>query len=464
MGRFFTSILVSALAVSIVSGEPLDTVRQGAQGDLDDALTRYAALQKEIMNEQIPLDRRLNEIDAELREKRSESERARRLRDNSSVDLNSLRDRVGKREEQINYVANLVADFGGRFERDIDLSEQQIYANANAAFLASMNEVVEEEEFSKGKKLLDQIHILTTAVDRFESLLGGQRFEGRAVVPGGSVESGTFVAVGPTYYFASNESPFAGLSMKSSTSALPPAAAIDEKSMATLQALAANGKGTVLIDASLGSALAIKAQEDTLWEHIQKGGIWVWPILLFALLAGLTSLFKFIEIFSVPMPETGIMHDILTALNEGDRNAALKIAQTVKGPAQRMLVDAVEHSEESKELIEEVMYERMLEVQPKLERMLPFIAVTAATAPLMGLLGTVTGMINTFDMIKVFGTGDAKQLSGGISEALITTEFGLVVAIPSLVMHALLNRRAQGLMARMERMAVAFVNGITRRS
>ena len=110
------------------------------------------------------------------------------------------------------------------------------------------------------------------------------------------------------------------------------------------------------------------------------------------------------------------------------------------------------------------MYERMLEVQPRLERLLPFIAVTAATAPLMGLLGTVTGMINTFKLITVFGTGDAKQLSSGISEALVTTEFGLIVAIPSLIMHALLNRRAQGVMANMERMAVAFVNGLVRKN
>jgi biopolymer transport protein ExbB len=217
------------------------------------------------------------------------------------------------------------------------------------------------------------------------------------------------------------------------------------------------------LDPTLGSALAIAEQEDTLWEHIQKGGIWIWPILFFALLATLTSLYKVFEIYSVKMPRVGVLHDILKALNEGKREEAMVLAQGVKGPARAMLVDAVEHSEESKELIEEVMYERMLEVQPRLERLLPFIAVTAATAPLMGLLGTVTGMINTFKLITIFGTGDAKQLSSGISEALVTTEFGLIVAIPSLIMHALLNRRAQGVMANMERMAVAFVNGLSRK-
>ena len=70
-------------------------------------------------------------------------------------------------------------------------------------------------------------------------------------------------------------------------------------------------------------------------------------------------------------------------------------------------------------------------------------------------------MINTFKLITVFGTGDAKQLSGGISEALITTEFGLVVAIPSLIAFAILNRMAKSTLANLEKLAMSFVNGIS---
>ena len=125
-----------------------------------------------------------------------------------------------------------------------------------------------------------------------------------------------------------------------------------------------------------------------------------------------------------------------------------------------LLVDAVEHADESKDLLNEVLYERLLQTQPKLERMIPFIAVVAATSPLLGLLGTVTGMIKTFKLITVFGTGDARSLSSGISEALITTEFGLLVAIPSLIVHALLLRKTKGVLASMEQSAVAFTNGL----
>jgi hypothetical protein len=92
--------------------------------------------------------------------------------------------------------------------------------------------------------------------------------------------------------------------------------------------------------------------------------------------------------------------------------------------------------------------------------MLPFIAICAASAPLLGLLGTVTGIIDTFKMMTVFGSGDVKALSGGISKALITTEYGLIVAIPSLLLHAFLSRKARAIVASMEGAAVAFANQV----
>jgi len=88
------------------------------------------------------------------------------------------------------------------------------------------------------------------------------------------------------------------------------------------------------------------------------------------------------------------------------------------------------------------------------------IAVTAATAPLLGLLGTVSGMIRTFNLITLFGSGDPKPLAGGISEALVTTLFGLVVAIPALILHAFLSRRSQGIVQTTERLGLSFVNSL----
>ena len=142
----------------------------------------------------------------------------------------------------------------------------------------------------------------------------------------------------------------------------------------------------------------------------------------------------------------------------------MDFAKTQPQPMSQMLRDGVEHADESIELVEEVMYEAILSEQPRLERYLNIIAVTAATAPLLGLLGTVTGIIKTFKLMEVFGAGDPKPLLSGISEALITTELGLLLAIPALMAHSMLARRAAGILARMEKLSIAFVNGLSRKS
>ena len=151
---------------------------------------------------------------------------------------------------------------------------------------------------------------------------------------------------------------------------------------------------------------------------------------------------------------------ILGHLRDDNDDAALAHAKSVGGPVGEMLCAAVQNAGQDREVIEEVLYETIIKTQPKLERFLAFIAVVAATAPLLGLLGTVTGMIKTFKLITIVGTGDARNLSSGISEALITTKWGLIVAIPTLIMHALLNRKAKGVVGSMEQAAVGFINGI----
>jgi biopolymer transport protein ExbB len=94
----------------------------------------------------------------------------------------------------------------------------------------------------------------------------------------------------------------------------------------------------------------------------------------------------------------------------------------------------------------------------RLDKLSSIILVIAAVAPLLGLLGTVTGMIATFDVITEFGTGDPKLLSGGISIALVTTELGLIVAIPLLLGGNLLNSWAESIKDNMEHSALHIVN------
>ena len=162
----------------------------------------------------------------------------------------------------------------------------------------------------------------------------------------------------------------------------------------------------------------------------------------------------------------------LPAHDEADEIVGLMLAQLLELKGQRaipasrvslageLLATAVEHSDEKKEYIEEIVYEKMLGARTRLERGIAFLALTATAGPLMGLLGTVTGMIATFKLISSFGSGDPKLLAAGISEALIATATGMAVAIPALLLHAFLSRKAKGIIGSMEQTAVGFINGV----
>jgi biopolymer transport protein ExbB len=118
----------------------------------------------------------------------------------------------------------------------------------------------------------------------------------------------------------------------------------------------------------------------------------------------------------------------------------------------------ISHLHLGREALENVVAEAILREAPRVGRFGQVLTVMAAVAPLLGLLGTVTGMIATFDVITEHGTGDPKMLSGGISEALITTELGLIVAIPTLLLGTLLQGAAAAIQRSMERAALRVIN------
>jgi biopolymer transport protein ExbB len=226
----------------------------------------------------------------------------------------------------------------------------------------------------------------------------------------------------------------------------------------------AGTSGLLPFDPTLGSAHKIEATQETLSEHVRKGGPVMIPIFALAGLTFLVASFKWLSMVHLRAPAPKRVRAFLDSVIERDPVGAKQKANAIGGPVGMMLSTGVDHLDEPRELIEEVLYEKVLETRLSLDRYLPFIAISAAAAPLLGLLGTVTGIINTFKLITVFGSGDVKTLSGGISEALITTEFGLIVAIPSLLLHAFLSRKARAVTGHMEKTAVAFANQVSKSS
>jgi biopolymer transport protein ExbB len=109
------------------------------------------------------------------------------------------------------------------------------------------------------------------------------------------------------------------------------------------------------------------------------------------------------------------------------------------------------------ETLELKLGEAILREQPSLQRGILFIKIISVVAPLLGLLGTVVGMINTFQVIMLFGAGDASRMAGGISQALVTTMLGLIVAIPMVLLHTIVNGRSRRIMQTLQEQSAGMV-------
>ncbi len=447
--------ITALMSAPLLGQVSLEKVSNQAQSKLEGAVVRLSGLRSEIAAEKIPLAKERDELFAGLREIRKEADRAQRLRDNQSADISAFEAELKAQGEVVDYLINLSAEFGRTLGSQLDPSEVERYLPVVDASEAA----AEDPYMDLSEKFAPQEAVFSVALERMESLSGGAKYSGKAVLQNGVLSEGTFMRFGPVTLFASNTG--ASGVVEQGASMDPAVVSIaDGRFDKEIVKLAEEGDAIIPLDSTLNNAMAIAATRETLFEHIEKGGIWVYPILSFAALSLIVAAFKAFEIFSLPKPREGILADILSSLASGDSEKATALANQAPGPVGKMLQQGVKYSKHDAGLVDEILYESIVETQPKVMRLLPFISVTAAVAPLLGLLGTVTGMINTFNRIKIFGTGDAKSLSGGISEALITTEFGLIVAIPSLLLYALLSRKAKSFLARMEKMSISFINGI----
>ncbi len=448
--------LAFACAVSFSTGaQTFSAASTSARQDLEKALAELSNLQKKVAGEKIPLSQQLSKAEEELSAARKEYDRAQRARDNELVDLNSLKTEVKQTQDQIAYLGGLLTEYARLFETRVHIAELGRYEKA----IGDARSATENPDLSPADRLERQLGLVRLSMDRVNELLGGAQFEGKALTPAGVLEKGRFALAGPVVLFASDESGAAGPARTQINSAEASVADIGPELIPAVRAVVTSGAGELPFDPTLGNALKIAATKEPLMDHIRKGGPVMYPIVAIGLVAMLIALVKWLQLAGIRTATTRDLQIILDRLNRGDDKAAMDHATSISGPAGDLLKAAVAHADEKKEYIEEVLYEKMLNTKPRLERMMPFIALTAATAPLLGLLGTVTGMINTFNMISVFGTGDPKTLSGGISEALITTEYGLIVAIPCLLVHSVLSRKVKGILGSMEQTTVAFING-----
>ncbi len=276
---------------------------------------------------------------------------------------------------------------------------------------------------ARGIPSIEQMHDLRVELLREMSQSGQvQRFQKQVVLPGGSIVDAEIVRVG--VFNAITENFF--LQFVPDTQSLQVLArqpARRYQSMAKdLFALDA-GYTTMAVDPSRGQILSLLIQAPGLAERINQGGLVGYVIIFIGLLGLALSLWR---LLILRQDGQAINQQLTTDIVSQDNALG------------RILSVHNEHDAMDTELLELKIDEAILKEVPKLEKYHSIIKVFAAVAPLLGLLGTVVGMIVTFQALTLFGTGDPKLMAGGISQALVTTMLGLIVAIPLVFLHSVL--------------------------
>ena len=188
-------------------------------------------------------------------------------------------------------------------------------------------------------------------------------------------------------------------------------------------ASATDGLTGLAVDPSRGSLLAVLIETRSLIERLPDGGAVGYTVITLGIIAALLGFYKMLILFV-----TGRKVESQKKNSRPDPG----------NPLGRILAVASDNPDVDREQLELMLDEAVLRESGKLESLVWLVRIVSVVAPLMGLLGTVTGMIRTFQSITLFGAGDPRMMAGGISEALVTTMLGLVTAIPLVLLHAAL--------------------------
>ena len=388
--------------------------------------------------------------------------RFRREQANQEAELRRLRGEVEQAEAEATRLENL----RNQLDRELDelraqLADRQgefgeLFGVARAA-AATLNEELQDSLIStqftgRGEELtaMAQADRLPT-IQQLENLwftmlqeAGEQgriaRFDAQVIDEGNQLGRETVVRVGPFTAFSER-----GFMVQSDGTlrylARQPGRA---ELAAARRAFNHTGDGVVrgLIDPSLGTLLGLVVEVPNLQERVAQGQGIGYAIIVVAIFGILLALFRWL---------------MLTITSIKVRSQMKSSTPSKGNPLGRIMLAYEEHRKSDLETLQLRLDDAVLKELPKLEAGLNVVKVLAAVAPLMGLLGTVIGMIVTFQAITLFGTGDPRMMAGGISQALVTTVLGLIAAIPLLLLHAFAAASARRIGQVLEEQSVSLV-------
>jgi len=427
------------------------------QADVEAARRDLSRATRRIADERTALQKQIRQAQSTLAALRQELQAARRRELRLHEQRASAEEQVARLREDIQSIDGLLQEFRRMFEMHLTPA----WAIRIAPRLAAIDQILGTAEPERcaaaARPILDLANLF------MEERVGGCRFRGQAVAPDGKRVSGTFADIGPLEYFAAqSEDAWAGVVVLRAGSSLPSVVAFfSPDEAAQVRRLAQTGRGRVPLDPTAGAAVKLQQTREPWWRNIEKGGIVMIPILALGAFCAFLAVLKIISLHRLRVRSAeNEIDEILDALRSGDVRRATTLARGLRRPLGPVILEGIEHRSAPREHVEELMYERLLAQAPEIEKYLAALAVGASAAPLLGLLGTVTGMIHTFRLITVFGTGNPRVLASGIAEALITTEYGLAIAIPALLVHAYLSRKVRKTMTLTQQASARFMNGL----
>ena len=202
----------------------------------------------------------------------------------------------------------------------------------------------------------------------------------------------------------------------------------------------------------------------SLWQIFLAGGVVMWPILLCSIFAMAIILEKLIYLKRIKIDATEFLNSILDKMKRHQTKEALEICDATNNPIGRILKAGILKYDRSRPQIKEAIEDASLYEIPRLEKNLPALSTIAQVSPLLGLLGTVMGMVRCFQAIQAKSSAlypvSAGDLAAGIWEALFATVAGLVVAIPAFIVYNYLVNRVNNFILDMEKAATEFINFI----
>ena len=201
-----------------------------------------------------------------------------------------------------------------------------------------------------------------------------------------------------------------------------------------------------------------------MWELVQAGGYFMWPIILCSVAAVGILLERLWTLQRKRVLPEELIKKVSQLADSGQVNAKIIEALEKNSPLGRVMAAALANRDRGREIMMERVQDTGRHVVHELERFLNTLGTIASISPLLGLLGTVTGIIRAFNAVMLGGMGDPRLLAGGISEALITTAGGLAVAIPSFIAYRYLRGKVERIVIDMEKIAVTFADSLGAKS